>query len=134
MKTAWAQEWTTLQGEFERYEHGVLWLKLAAVLVFLLGAMLLVEPFLLSVLLLVLWMQEAIYKTFQNRLGARILQLEQWIVAPPAAEAGIPYQLHSAWMAQRKGLAGLLAEYTSSALRPTVAFPHVVLLLVTNPG
>lgn len=139
MKTAWAQEWTTLQCNFERYEHGVLWLKLTAVLVFVLGALLLAEPLLLGVLLLVLWMQEAIYKTFQNRLGARILQLEQWIAAPPGADAGNPYQLHSAWQAQRKGLTGLLAEYARSALRPTVVFPHVVLLLavlllVTNPG
>ena len=55
LKTAWAQEWTTLQNNFERYEHGVLWLKLASVLVFLTGAMLLIEPLLLAVLLLVLW-------------------------------------------------------------------------------
>ena len=139
MKTAWAQEWTTLQNNFERYEHGVLWLKLAAVLVFLMGAMVLIEPLLLTVLLLVVWLQEAIYKTFQNRLGARLQQLESWIAAPPGAEAGGAYQLHSAWLAQRMGLAGLLAEYAASALRPTVAFPHVVLLLavlmlVTNPG
>lgn len=139
LKTAWAQEWTTLQNNFERYEHGVMWLKLASVVVFLTGAMLLIEPLLLAVLLLVLWVQEAIYKTFQNRLGARLQQLESRIAAPPGADAGEPFQLHSGWLAQRKGLKGLLAEYAASALRPTVAFPHVLLLLallmlVTNPG
>ena len=64
MKTAWAQEWTTLQNNFERYEHGVLWLKLTAVLVFFMGVVWQIEPWLLAVLLLVLWLQDAIYKTF----------------------------------------------------------------------
>lgn len=129
MKTAWAQEWTTLQNNFERYEHGVLWLKLTAVLVFFMGVVWQIEPWLLAVLLLVLWLQDAIYKTFQNRLGARLQQLESWISESAATQSASPYQLHSAWLAQRKGPAGLLAEYVASALRPTVAFPYGVLLL-----
>ena len=129
MKTAWAQEWTTLQNNFERYEHGVLWLKLAAVLVFLTGALLQAAPWMIALLLLVLWLQEAIYKTFQNRLGARLQQLESWIFEPSGSRIGSPFQLHSAWLAQRQGMAGLLTEYAASALRPTVAFPHGVLLL-----
>lgn len=129
MKAAWAQEWTTLQNNFECYEHGILWLKLSTVLVFFIGAVLQLEPWLLAVLLLVLWLQEAIYKTFQSRLGARLQQLESWISESAATQSASPYQLHTAWLAQRKGLAGLLWEYAASALRPTVAVPHVVLLL-----
>ena len=137
--TALSQEWTTLQNNHERYETGALWIKLVAVVLFFTGAAIALEPWLLCLLQLVLWLQEAIYKTFQNRLGARLQQLESWIAEPPGAAAGGAYQLHSAWLAQRKGLAGLLGEYAASAFRPTVAFPYVVLLLavlllVTNPG
>ena len=56
-------------------------------------------------------------------------QLESWISESAATQSASPYQLHSAWLAQRKAPAGLLAEYVASALRPTGAFPHVVLLL-----
>jgi hypothetical protein len=38
--------------------------------------------------------------------------------------------LHSEWLASRSGVPGLLREYAVSALRPTVAFPYAVLLLL----
>ena len=40
------------------------------------------------------------------------------------------FTLHTRWQAQRRGVLGLVREYLSSAMRPTVAFPYLVLLLL----
>ncbi|MEP6969097.1 MAG: hypothetical protein ABJA49_01565, partial [Betaproteobacteria bacterium] len=79
--------------------------------------------------MLVLWLQDAIFKTFQARLVARLLDLERHL-AQGNATSGQAFQLHTIWQAGRKNLAGLLGEYLRSAMRPTVAFPYLVLLLV----
>lgn len=127
--TAWAQEWITLQGNFERYEACALAIKLVAVLLFFAAAWLGADAWLVCLMLGVLWLQEAICKTFQSRLGQRLLQLEAWLGGAATAGAGSAFQLHSAWRDGRKGAAGLLADYAASACRPTVAFPYAVLLL-----
>lgn len=120
-----AREWATLQNNHERYETGGLVLKLAAVALFGVGVALGWSGLLLGLLVPVLWLQEGIYRTFQARLGTRILRVEALL----RDEArGAPCQLHSEWLAGRPGLAGLLAEYGKSALRPTVAFPYALLL------
>ena len=127
-KAALSQEWTTLQNNHERYETGALLIKLLAVLLFFAGAALAIEPWVLCLVLLVLWLQEGIFKTYQSRLGDRLLQLER-LLANPGEAPDQAFQLHSAWLLQRKGMAGLLAEYAASACRPTVAFPHAVLVI-----
>ena len=126
---ALGREWTTLQNNYERYEIGALMVKLTAVVLFFTGVAIGLEPWLACLVVLVLWLQEGIFKTYQSRLGERLLQVEQLLVtrAGPQDQA---FQLHSAWLAQRKAMAGLLAEYAASAGRPTVAFPYVVLLLL----
>lgn len=122
------QEWHTLQNHHEQHERNALLIKLAAV------ALAAASPLALPIwsaasLLLVLWLQEGILRTSQSRLGERILRIEQALrAAAPAAAC----QLHSEWLAGRPGTAGLLAEYVKNALRPTVAFPYVPLLLLTG--
>lgn len=123
---ALTQEWTTLQDNHERYENGALAVKLVAVVLFFCGVAVALDPLLTGLVVLVLWLQEAIFKTFQGRLGARLLQLE---LALSGTQPLQPFQLHSAWLAQRQGAGGLVAEYARSGLRPTVAFPYGVLLL-----
>lgn len=128
-KEALQREWVTLQDNYERYEGGSLWIKLAAVVLVGAGVAVGLEWWFEGLLVLVLWLQEAIFKTYQARLGERLLQLEGLLSLdnPPPGRA---FQLHTDWLARRKGTAGLLAEYGASASRPTVAFPYVVLLLV----
>ncbi len=126
---ALSQEWTTLQNNHERYESGALWIKLVAVVLFFTGAAIALEPWLLCLLQLVLWLQEGIYKTWQARLGERLLVLERLLATLPAAP-GTAFQLHSSWSASRRGAPALVAEYLASACRPTVAFPHLVLVLL----
>ncbi len=125
--TALQQEWITLQNNIERYEHSALWLKLVAV-VLTLGAGSL-PPALAPALLLILWLQEGIFRTSQARLGERIVLIEQ-LLAAGEADAGKACQLYSQWLAQRPGWFGLLLEYAHSALRPTVAFPYPLLLVL----
>jgi hypothetical protein len=80
-------------------------------------------------LVLVMWVQEGIFRTYQSRLGKRILRIEQ-LLKQASPESSFGYQLHSEWQLSRPGFGGLLAEYGKSMSRPTVAFPHIVLILI----
>ena len=113
-----SQEWRLLQQQHERYEFAALALKLAAV------GLLAVNAAFVIPLLGVLWLQEAILKTFQSRLGARLLLVEQGL----REGHGQAMQLHSDWQAARPRGLGLLREYALSACRPTVVFPYPVLM------
>ena len=124
-----AQEWTTLQNNHESHERSALLIKLVAVALFSgvwLGGL---DPLGVCALMLILWFQEAVLKTWQNRLASRLIALEAIFQRGPT-RCDHPYQLHSQWLAQRAGLAGLLVEYGHSAFRPTVAFPYAALLLL----
>ena len=128
MTNAAAQEWSVLQKLHERYEFGALAIKLTAVVLFFAGLVIELHGTWLMLLVAVLWLQEGIFKTYQGRLGTRLLVLEQGIAA---AEPMRVFALHSNWLAQRKGLIGQVGEYLGSTIRPTVAFPYLVLLVLT---
>jgi len=114
-------EWLLLQKQHEGYEFAALAIKGLAI------ALLAVQAPLVILLLAVLWLQEAIIKTFQSRLGQRLLRLEAML----REGDGQPMQLHTDWLASRpRGLA-LVGEYLRSACRPTVAFPYPVLMVIS---
>ncbi len=144
-----AQEWTTLQTSHERYETGGLLIKLFSVALTVAGFALHLNLKLMLALVALVWLQEAIYRTFQSRLGRRILRVEQLFeegvqgIVQRGGQGGAPgdaksdakgdmldaaFQLHSEWLASRPGALGLMAEYARSACRPTVAFPYAVLM------
>jgi hypothetical protein len=139
---ALTQEWVTLQNNHERYEHSALFIKIVAILVFAIGIAWshATTPSpgtvfgMLCFVLCVLWAQEAILRTSQARLGTRLLRIEMLQRSPGSdAHAGsLALQLHSEWQASRAGSLGLLGEYARNALRPTVAFPHVLLAVLTG--
>ncbi|WP_438865033.1 hypothetical protein [Neptunicella sp.] len=125
-----ATEWRCLQQQYEDYEKMALWIKLLNVLITL---VLLIFPHALAIwLVAVLYVQDAVVKTMQSRLGNRLLVVEQAIntsLEPVVNNTERhAYQLHSQWRANRTGVVGLLAEYMRHCLKPTVAFPHVILL------
>lgn len=123
-------EWQTLQRDYEQIERSTLWLKLAAVLITFASLAIPVDLLLVALLILVLWLQEAIVRTGQSRLGVRLLAIEALLRQPVPPSATAAFQLHSAWHASRGGSVALLREYANNAVRPTVAFPHAVLLLI----
>ncbi|MDO9198888.1 hypothetical protein [Rhodoferax sp.] len=124
-----AQEWTTLQNNHESQERSALVVKLVAVVLFAGTWLTGLDPLMGCALVLILWFQEAILKTWQSRLASRLLGIEA-MIKRGAQNDGQPFQLHSHWLAQRPGLAGLLIEYGQNAIRPTVAFPYGALLLL----
>ncbi|MCX2981013.1 hypothetical protein EYC98_09070 [Halieaceae bacterium IMCC14734] len=139
-QTALAAEWTLLQNQYDSYEKHSLWIKLVAlVLVTLVLLMTALNgmrvPASLLVISLSLWMQEAIWKTFQARIEARLLRLEVLLTEDAEnAVNGDAYQYNTAFAEQRPGTAGLVLEYVQAARRPTVAFPHIVLVALLTYG
>ena len=132
------QEWTTLQNNHEHYERGGLLLKVVAVVLMAAGVGLGFDAIFVGAMVALLWVQEGIYRTFQSRIGARILRVEALVrdgglpatnATLGAAPTGLPYQLHSEWLATRQGVVGLMAEYARCACRPTVAFPYALIVL-----
>ena len=117
------QEWLALQAQHERYEALALVVKLAAF-----AATVLVQDNTLALALLaLLWLQEAVLKTFQGRLGDRLLVVEAAVKAGSDAPA---MQLHSDWLASRPSGLGMIGEYLKRALRPTVALPYPLLMVL----
>ncbi|RZL34888.1 MAG: hypothetical protein EOP35_16215 [Rubrivivax sp.] len=116
-------EWLALQAQSERYEALALGVKLAAFA----ATVLVADNTLALALVAMLWLQEAVLKTFQGRLGDRLLVIEPALRADQPAPA---MQLHSDWLASRPRGAALAAQYLRSALRPTVALPYPVLMVL----
>ena len=117
------QEWLALQSQHERYEALALGVKLVAFA----ATVLVPDNTLALALLALLWLQEGVLKTFQGRLGDRLLAVEAGL---KAGEGVVAMQLHSDWLASRPRGAGLIAQYLKSALRPTVALPYPLLMLL----
>ena len=124
---ALGQEWVTLQNNYEQYEKTALLIKLIAIVLCAIG---LVFDLILigGIIAILLWVQEGIFKAYQSRLGARLIRIEVLVKRPDSTS--VPFQLHTEWLASRKSVAGLLAEYAATIVKPTVAFPYAVLLLL----
>ena len=122
-------EWTTLQNNHEACERNALLIKVTAVVLFAVGVALSFSTLLASFILLILWVQEAMTRTTQSRLGTRLLHIEHMFKLDPMDDGGA-FQLHSDWLASRAGLSGQLEQYAASATRPTLDFPYFALLLV----
>jgi hypothetical protein len=116
-------EWLALQAQHERYEGLALGVKLVAFA----AAVVVPDNTLALALLALLWLQEAVLKTFQARLGDRLLAVEAGL---KAGEGVAAMQLHSDWQARRPGGGALVAQYLKSALRPTVALPYPLLMVL----
>ena len=117
--SALEREWVVLQGNIEQHERNALAVKLLAVFLFTAAVLFSLAENLTAWLIVILWVQEAMLRTFQARLGARILRIEDVL----RGAAGQAMQLHTEWAAARGGLVGMLVEYAKNANRPTVAFP-----------
>jgi hypothetical protein len=124
--SALEREWMVLQGNIEQHERNALVVKLVAVFLFTAAVLFSLAGELTAWLIAILWIQEAMLRTFQARIGTRILRIEEML----RGAAGQAMQLHTDWIATRRGLTGMTLEYAASAIRPTVAFPYAVLLLV----
>ena len=126
--TLLGQEWQTLQQCHEQHEKNALLIKLVCVAIFMAGLGLRVPTVWLACCVVLLWAQEAIYKTYQSRIAERLLRVE--LLLAQASPTLLAMQLHTEWLTRRPGLAGLIGSYAISACKPTVAFPYVAMLAV----
>lgn len=124
------REWEVLHRDHESYERCALAIKLLAVVLSLACLAYGIDSVLAIFFMLTLWLQDGIWKTFQARLSARILSVEQTMHAP-TGDAVAPFHLYTAWEAGKHSTAGLIKEYVMNALRPTVAYPYVVLVVIS---
>lgn len=120
-------EWCLLQNQFDSYEKHSLYIKLLSVIILLMVEIFSSASIVILVILLTLWVQDAIWKTFQSRIESRLLQIEKFI-AEGSHQAVC--QFNSEFMKVRLTGLSLMKEYARQAIRPTVAFPHIVLILI----
>ena len=120
-------EWCLRENQFESYEKHALYIKLSSILMLFVSEALNIHTALVFLILMILWLQDAIWKTFQSRLEPRLLQIEKSIKkgAPDNAfQFNTEYQL-----VETSGLLKI-KEYAKQAVRPTIAFPHVILVII----
>lgn len=131
-------EWQILQNQYDSYEKCSLAIKLLSIVLFIICLAMNVDLFYLTVTLAILWLQDAIWKTFQSRIEERLYIVEEQLAL---AEQELshedqkitlqPFQFNREFFMNRKKGSSLLTEYLTQALRPTVAYPYVLLLPLT---
>ena len=125
-------EWITLQNQFDSYEKYSLIIKLFSILVCCVLVFIVDAGVWPLVVVAMLWLQDGIWKTFQHRIGQRLEVIEQTIqdnshhVSEHTSQIGMQFNL--AWKQSRPHGIGLARKYIKQALKPTVAYPHVVLI------
>lgn len=117
-------EWLALHNSYEQAERFSLLIKLTAVLLTaglsLHGA----HIYLTCLLVSTLWLQDAIWKTFQSRTEQRLLIIEK----TAATDENATPAFYSEWQENRPSIAKLIIAYISNAFRPTIAYPYPVLI------
>ena len=121
------QEWLLLQTQFDSYEKHSLYIKLFSAAVLLTAEYSGVVTIGQILLLMVLWLQDGIWKTFQSRIESRLLLVERNISESNSKEA---FQFNSEFIKLRPGNFSLIKEYLTQSIRPTVAYPHAALILI----
>ena len=120
-------EWLFLQNQFESYEKHSLYIKLVSIAALILFQVTESVSILSVLILAVLWLQDAIWKTFQSRIEPRLFQLEQCIRGDAS---GSELQFNTEYEKSSLSGAALIGEYVRQAIRPTIAFPHLVLIFI----
>lgn len=118
-------EWVTLQNQYDSYEKHALLIKLFSMALCTVMLFHTKLDFLFVLLLLLAWLLEGIWKTFQSRIANRILKVE-YAIAQKVDDT--PMQFHSDWAASRGSLVALASEYIKSCLTPTVFVPHSIIV------
>ncbi|MEW6984404.1 hypothetical protein AAD001_17265 [Colwelliaceae bacterium 6471] len=125
-----ATEWTLLQNQYDSYEKYSLVIKLVNVALFSVLVAMNSSDLLILAVVLVLWGQDAIWKTFQSRIESHLLILEKSLKKAQADTQISAFQFNSLFIDKRPSSMGLMIEYAKQALRPTVAFPHILLIVI----
>jgi hypothetical protein len=120
--TPLSKQWQVLHNNYESYEQYALIIKLITVSLTALSMILALNVIFTFFIIAILWLQEAIWKTYQSRLSDVIIKLEN--------DSKDAYPLYSQWQENRPNTAKLVNSYISNALKPTVAFPYAPLMVI----
>lgn len=128
--TALEKEWALLQNQFDSYEKYSLLIKLVNTSLLSVAYFSNNTSIFVGILLLTLWLQDGIWKTFQSRIENRLLQIEDNLAKDQTLKTQLmkAYQFNSQFKQNRVNPVLLIIEYLKQALRPTIAFPYVILV------
>jgi hypothetical protein len=130
MKNLLLVEWQTLHNQYHDYDKLSQWIKLSATLLFVIMYLMHGHWVITIGLVGLLWLQEAMLKTFQSRIESRLLAVEQ-MVESGSDVLSSPLQLHSQFSKRRPSLSGLIKDNFKQSLRPTVAIVYLTLMALT---
>lgn len=122
-------EWVILHEGIEKYERPALALKAGALILTLVFLFTPLSSLWFISLTLLIWLQEGIWRTSQARMEQRILHVERALQMNETVTE--PFQMYSQWQTYRGSQADLVAEYLANARRPTVAYPYLVMIILT---
>jgi len=129
-----SQQWLSLHNDHEQYERYSLLIKLFAIVITLTSFVFSMPPLITTVLLVITWLLEGVWKTFQARTASAIITIEKKLIENEVIEEGKKpvtyYSMYSQWQANRRDLNTLFREYITSSLKPTVLFPYLLLLML----
>lgn len=131
-----AQEWKILQKSYDQYESYSLMIKLLTITLTFISLSLGFDLLLIATFITILWLQDAIWKTFQARIEVRLIKLENFIADNNQQTQEInlclpvPFQFNDDFASSRQGVLGLIKEYLTTMLKPTVAYPYGFLLFL----
>ena len=80
-----------------------------------------------------MWLQEAIWKTYQGRIADAIIVVEDKMTCIDAEDIdkpGQPYLLYKQWQLNRNTSKQLIKEYLGNSIKPTVIYPYLPLVLI----
>lgn len=127
-------EWITLQNQFDSYEKCSLAIKLTSIIICCILLFGLHTGLWATVIIGILWLQDGIWKTFQSRIAQRLEVVEQAIQQSRQNnqndELVLGMQFNLAWVHSRPSAKGLVVEYVTQSLKPTVAYPHLALIVL----
>ncbi len=126
-KSSLLTEWVTLQNQYDAFEKFSLGIKLFAVLLAATFSVKLLHPEIILILNSILWVQDAVWKTFQSRFSERLLEIESCL---SSSESNGSIQFNTAWETKPRGIVILVSEYLRHLAKPTVVFPHLALVLL----
>jgi hypothetical protein len=127
------EQWQTLHNNHENYESYALIIKLVATAITLFAFTLSVATLVVFFILAILWLQEGIWKTFQQRTANAIIAIEDKLDIhndEQSKESMKPYLVYKQWQENRPNTQTLIVEYVSNSLKPTVMYPYLPLMLV----
>lgn len=130
-------EWCLLQNQYDSYEKCSLTIKLICLCVISLLLSQTSSLLLLVGITAIFWLQDAIWKTFQSRIDERLLFIETAIHTKNGDNTDIQgteritaFQFNKNFADTRPSFIGLLINYIKQAIRPTIAYPYVAIILL----